>query len=119
MTERIIQELDGDAAKAGAELLIAYAPSRAVVYPEDWDATLRKYGMSRDDWDVDRAAAELAEICERNRIPFLDLTSDLRLAAAGLPREEKALYFERDIHWTPEGNAQVAQALARFLEGRL
>ena len=118
VTERIIQELDDDVAKAGAELLIAYVPSRAAVYSEDWKATRRRYGKSSDEWNVNRVAGELADICGRNGVPFLDLTSALQVAAADLDRKEKRVYFEKDGHWTPEGNAHVAQALARFLNGR-
>ena len=118
VTERIIQELDDDVAKAGAELLIAYVPSRAAVYSEDWKALRRRYGKSSDEWNVNRVAGELADICERNGVPFLDLTSALQVAAADLDRKEKRVYFEKDAHWTPEGNAHVAQALARFLNGR-
>jgi lysophospholipase L1-like esterase len=119
VTERIIQVLDDDVAKAGAELLIAYTPSSAAVYSEDWNATRRKYGMSSDEWNVHRVADELADICRRNGVPFLDLTSALQVAAVDLGRKGKRVYFEDNGHWTPEGNAHVAQALARFLKEHL
>ena len=58
-------------------------------------------------------------MCGRVGVPFLDLTPGLQAASAELGREGKTLYFARDGHWTAEGNAHVAEALARFVnEGR-
>lgn len=118
ITERIIRQLDFEVVDDGATLRIAYAPSRAAVYAEDWSATRRKYGLSAEAWDVHRVASKLSDICERSGIPFLDLTPMLQ-AAAELGRDGERVYFKRDGHWTPEGNARVAQALARFLEEHL
>ncbi len=119
MTERIIQQLHYEVTKGGAEFRLAYVPSRAAVYAEDWSATRRRYGLSREAWNIHRVASELSDICDRNKIPFLDLTSTLQAAAAELGREGKRVYFANDGHWTPEGNARVAQALAQFLGGRI
>lgn len=119
LTERVIGALDDEVREAGAKLLVAYVPSRAAVYPDDWRATRWKYGLSSEEWNVHRVADQIGEICERGDIPFMDLTSALQIAAVDEAKEGRRVYFRKDSHWTPEGNAHAAQALIRFLDDHL
>lgn len=94
---------------SGARLQIVYFPLSYVIHQED-EARWRHVGV----YDV---AAEKAfdaafvRYLNKESIPAVDITEDLRAAAT----HGKRLYYWLDIHWTPEGNAAAARAVANTL----
>lgn len=49
-------------------------------------------------------------------VPVLDLRDSLRAAQA---TSDRSLYYDRDIHWTARGHAEVARLLAPMIRTRL
>lgn len=94
---------------SGAELKIVYFPLSYGVHPQD-ESRWRHLGLKN-------AAAQKAydtafiDYLNRRDIPGVDISNDLRTVA----RSGKRLYYWLDIHWTPEGNTAVAQAVAGAL----
>lgn len=94
---------------AGAEPLVVFLPLAYRVHPEDLPRW-RHLGVSDADAGVRRDRALLALLRE-DGIPIVDVTEDLRTAAA----HGRRLYYRVDIHWTPEGHEVAAAAVARHL----
>lgn len=67
----------------------------------------------RESWleETPRTAVALREWTLTANVPYLDLTDRFRDA-------EKSLYFIEDVHFTPEGNRECAQAICDFLQSR-
>jgi hypothetical protein len=95
--------------ESGARLQIVYFPLSYVVYPED-EARWRHLGVRNV---AAQKAFDTAFVNYLNdqQIPTVDITEDLLHAAT----HGKRLYYWLDIHWTPEGNAVAARAVAGSL----
>jgi hypothetical protein len=94
---------------SGARLQIVYFPLSYVIYPQDqsrWSHLGVQNIKEQEAFDI----AFVDYLNERN-IPAVDITEDLRKAATRTTR----LYYWLDIHWTPEGNAAAARAVAQML----
>lgn len=95
--------------EAGAEPLVVFLPLAYRVHPEDaprW----RHRGVTDPEAGAAHDRAFTEHLAARG-IPIVDLTDALRAAAAAGER----LYYRVDIHWTPEGHAVAAHAVAERL----
>jgi hypothetical protein len=115
VTEALLRELRRGTQEIGSEFVVLYVPTAAEIHPEIWDATRRRYGLSDAEWDVSRLERELADICRRNDIRFVDPVPDFRAEAARPWLERTPLYFETDPHWTPAGHALAGKVLAAYV----
>lgn len=100
------EELRGVAAEAGAELQIVYLPLSYVVHREDLPRW-RHLGVT----DVDGEMVFDAAYCDHlvsTGLRCFDTTPSL-IDAAG---DGVRLYYWLDVHWTPNGNAVAARAVA-------
>lgn len=59
----------------------------------------------------DRLLQEVANFAKINHIDFIDLGK-----AFGMSKNQRILFFQRDIHLTKEGNAEVAKAITQELK---
>jgi hypothetical protein len=94
---------------SGSELLVVYFPLSYAIHRED-ESRWRHLGVR----DVEAQIAfdeAFVRYLQELGIDCLDVSPDLRRAAA----EGRRLYYWLDIHWTAEGNAVVADAVARHL----
>jgi lysophospholipase L1-like esterase len=60
---------------------------------------------------TDRLHQEIAVFAKQNKIQFIDLGK-----AFGSSKNQRILFFPRDIHLTKEGNAEMASAIAQDLK---
>ena len=96
----------------GIELLVVPVPGKASVYP---DKLTRRFASHPDDF---RSPTEdLLEELDRQGVPIVQLFDAFRQArrndsASGTDR---AYYLACDTHWTPEGAAVAARAVAEGL----
>jgi hypothetical protein len=116
VTEALLRELKRVTRDGGSELVVLYVPTAAEIHPEIWAATQRRYGLLEADWDITRLERELAEVCRRNGIHFVDPAPEFRAEAARPWLERTPLYFETDPHWTPAGHALAGRILAAYVE---
>lgn len=107
---RFYQRLADTVHNSGARLKIVYFPLSYGVHPQD-ESRWRHLGLTNVQAQKAYDTA-FVRYLNQHGIPSVDITDDLR-AAAG---QGKRLYYWLDIHWTPEGNAAAAQAVARALE---
>lgn len=90
-----------------ARLIVVIAPSKERVY---WQR-LQALPVWPKDFDPGRADAVIKDFCRQRGIAVLDLFDVLRDAAS----RRTDLYFRYDDHWTPAGNAVVADRISEYL----
>jgi len=95
---------------SGARLQIVYLPLSYEIYPQD-QSRWRHLGVHDIEAQQTFNRAFVRYLNER-QIPTVDITQKLQLAAA---HEKKRLYYWLDIHWTVEGNAAAADAVADYM----
>jgi hypothetical protein len=61
--------------------------------------------------ESDRLHQEMAVFAKQNHIQFIDLGK-----AFGNSKNQRVLFFPRDIHLTKEGNAELASAITQDLK---
>ncbi|HEU0108420.1 MAG TPA: SGNH/GDSL hydrolase family protein [Vicinamibacteria bacterium] len=110
-TEHLLSLLQGEVAAHGAQLVVAYVPSKMETSRADWDRTRRRYRIDESLWDRGLVARRLEAAGHRLGIPVLDLTD-------ALWAEQGRAYFAQGGHWNARGHAVAAQEIARFLEER-
>jgi lysophospholipase L1-like esterase len=95
----------------GIQTAIVVAPAAYQVYDADWTTLLEANDLRRDQWSPTLPNEVLAEHADQIGAPMLDLLPELRASAEGGPR----LYYPYNKHWTADGHAVAAQAIADFL----
>ena len=116
VTEALLRRLERGTREIGSDLVILYVPTAAEIHPEIWAATRERYGLSESEWDITRLARELAELCRRNGIHFVDPSDAFRAEIAKPLLQRRPLYFETDPHWTPAGHELAGHVLAGYVE---
>ncbi len=113
-TVALIESLQIQAGRLGAELIIAGICTKEQVVPGYLGRRLEAWGRSEADFDpiapnrwIEAAAAKL-------RIPYLDLTKDFRERSLG-----NSLYYENDLHWNSDGHRLAGELLGEFLDDQL
>jgi len=113
-TAAIIEALGREVRAHGAQLVLAYVPSRMEVSERDWDLTRLQYGMDDEHWDRGKVLSRLVQIGQGAGLRVLDLTRALR-------REEgfrRGPYYVYDGHWNALGHRAVARELEAYLRGQ-
>lgn len=103
LTQDALLAAKAQAEQHGARFLIMLVPVNFQVY-EDQIASDHLIEAAHS-WDT--ALDEMAAFLDRSGIEYVDLRSDLRHAAA----QGVSLYPAYDVHWTPQGNRIVADAI--------
>jgi lysophospholipase L1-like esterase len=111
-TEHLLALLDREVAAHGAQLVVAYVPSKMEVSRADWELTRRRYRIDETRWDRGLVANRLEKAGQRLGIPVLDLTD-------ALWAEQGRAYFPQGGHWNARGHAVAAEEIARFLRERM
>jgi hypothetical protein len=91
-------------------------PDRRAIHDIDWQNMLDQYGGTLPDLqaaDPTAPATRLENFLAENKIPVLNLTSALRNWVDAHP--DGRLYYPGDGHFTPDGHAVTADALAAWL----
>ncbi|RME26088.1 MAG: hypothetical protein D6798_07350 [Deltaproteobacteria bacterium] len=112
-TRRALQQLRDRVQRAGDRLMVAVAPPAFVVDRERVAPTFEVVGLDPATADLDAPGAAVLSTLSALHIPACDLTPALRAGA----RTDR-MYLTYDGHWTPQGHAVVAEALATCMERR-
>lgn len=104
----VIAESRDKAAEADVHFLLVFAPVKFRVYHD-----LCRFAPTTDParWIVNDLPQRIAAWAQEHNLPFLDLTSALRAAAA----DGRLVYFLDDGHWNGEGHAVAAEQIAQWL----
>jgi hypothetical protein len=114
--ERTLLALSEATRDRGVGFLAVLFPQRYAVQPEDWEATVRAYGLSAASFDLEAPGHRLTAFCASNAIPCLDLSGPLREEHA---RTGRSLYLPGgDMHWNSFGHRAAAAALLPAVRSR-
>ncbi|MCY3736139.1 MAG: SGNH/GDSL hydrolase family protein [Gemmatimonadaceae bacterium] len=108
LTGEILRAFRESASRAGAELILVYAPAIVQVEQENWRMKRDLFGLIGE-FDLDKPNRRLAVEAARDGVPLLDLTPSFRKHTG-----HRRLYYE-ESHWTPEGHALAARLVADYL----
>ncbi len=93
-------------------VLFVIAPTLYQVDDQSWASLLGHYGEDELKYDRTLPNTKLLEFATQHGIKMLDLLPELRRSS----QTGTSLYHRREQHWTPAGNAVVADFLVRFLQ---
>lgn len=116
LTEHLIDHIHEDARLTGSQFLVVYVPSSASIYPQLWQETKFKYGISDEEWDIHQNGKRLSEICRKLGISFVDPTVFLRQKAGESQASNKMLYYKHDGHWTSQGHRVIGEFLEQEVD---
>jgi lysophospholipase L1-like esterase len=113
-TEGLLRRLDRRVRAAGARFSVAVGPACF-----EYDPGARSYEVHHPAararaWEFDYPYRRLAPLLSAEHIPWMSLRPALEAHAAATGRSG---CYRWDGHWTPEGHAVVARALAPFVTG--
>jgi lysophospholipase L1-like esterase len=108
-TEHLLGLLQREVAAHGAQLVVAYVPSKMETSRADWELTRRRYRVDESLWDRGLVARRLETAGQRLGVPILDLTD-------ALWAEQGRAYFAQGGHWNARGHAVAAREIAQFLQ---
>lgn len=112
LTGMLFAKMKASAAEMDATLFATLLTSAEQVYPERWDENLQNYeAMQARNWSLQQPNALAADLLAEAEIPTLDLLPIFLESAASGP----LLHLRDDGHWTTDGHALAADALAEFL----
>jgi hypothetical protein len=110
VSEQLIARTRDAARSMGAEYILVVAPSNYQVSDEAWRWLVPNSQDRARRYDQEAPNRRLSEIARRTGVRWFDLLPTARAAAA-----QAALYYPEDGHWTVEGHAVGAVALAGYL----
>lgn len=112
-TEALLALTDSLVTASGGELMIGYIPTRAEVR-EGEDRGLGQLA-AENGWDLAAVETRLAASCQELGLSCFSLTGALANARA---EQGQPMYYELDTHWSPAGQAVVAESVRREIETR-
>lgn len=107
---RLYDQLKHVVQQSGSDLSLVYFPLSYSVHPED-ETRWRHLGV-RNIRGQQNFDAAFERYLNQHQIPVVNITRDLQVAA----KKGLRLYYWLDIHWTAEGNAAAARAVADGLK---
>lgn len=107
LTEQAFLQAKALADKHDAYLVVLYIPPREHVY---WPY-LEPLAIDLDVEQLDTVEAQLAELCDRYGISYLNLLPEFRARAL----DGEMLYFPQDGHWNARGHALAGQLIYDYL----
>jgi hypothetical protein len=110
MTEELLSQFREATASRRTPLFLALIPAEFQVYPERFEATVRKQGLDPSSLDLDLPQRRWGEILSRLSLPFVDLLPEFRSQHGG-----PYLYMSLDGHLSIEGNRLAGEAIGRSL----
>jgi hypothetical protein len=111
---RCISEMNELLKSRGTELVVAIYPDVFQVDEKVLQTVLERFGLSREDYDLDPGRRLLRPFLDGKGIPYIDLTD--RFRAEG---KKQDLYLFRGTHWNSAGNRLAADILYEELATRV
>lgn len=93
----------------GIRFAVALFPQRFEVQPQDWEATVRAYGLDPGCFDLKAPERRIEAFCREAGIPCLDPAEKM---AQRFSDTNRSLYLPRgDMHWNARGHRAFADAV--------
>jgi len=116
LTEALLVRLRDRVEEVGGMLIVFHIRARESIHRFYWDVAKSYYGLSDAEWDVENAAKELAVICGRQSIRFVNPADTFEEKAAELAESDVRLYNVHEAHWNENGHELVGQILSEYIQ---
>jgi hypothetical protein len=107
---RSITEMNDLLKARNIKFMVAIYPDSMQVSPAQFDALVTKYGLKREDYDLNRAQDRLQAFLTSKQIPFVDFMERFKAE-----EQKRDLYLFNDPHWNKAGNELAAEILFQYL----
>ena len=106
LNDKIYCEISNSLKQKNISLVVVNIPARVHIFPEDFNAILKKLNLNEEDYDVNKILEMLKELSKKCDFHFIDLQENFR------DYEDKyKLYYKYDVHLTPIGNEYAAEII--------
>ena len=102
-----LKKISAFTSEKGSKLLVAYIPENRQADIDLWGKDMSQFSAGKVTYDRLHPNAQLAEICRKEAIPFLDMTSEFKTKVEG----GGELYFTLDPHFNNTGHDLAAQLI--------
>jgi len=112
ISEALLAQVRDRSAQLGAPLIIAGGPEWRTLDEDDWRREVASARLDSGRLQISAPTDQLGQIASRLGVPYIDLLPPFQAATAagGGP-----YFFDFDKHWTPDGHAVAARAIADAL----
>jgi len=110
-TRDVLRWIHAECARRGASLVLVAAPQVFQIYPANWLANCRAYGLRAEEFDLSRPSRWMQETCREIGIALVDPIPAMR-AEASRPGAPRLYLFGGDMHWNARGAALVARIVS-------
>lgn len=110
----VLETMKGSVASAGAKLYVLFIPQYVQTSQSIFERSVRKYGHDPAKYDVEKPNRELAKLCRKLGIAYLDLLPVMKEETL----RGNALYYHRDGHWNVEGHRIAAREIHKDMKKR-
>ena len=105
-----ISEMNDLLKSRNIKFMVAIYPDEMQVSPNQFDTLVAKFGLNREDYDLNLAQNLLKSFLDSKQIPYLDLLERFRTE-----EQKQDLYLFRNTHWNKSGNELAAEMLFQYL----
>ncbi len=98
----------------GAKLYVVFIPQYVQTSQSIFERSVRKYGHDPSIYDMEKPNRELAKLCRKLEIDYLDLLPVMKKETSVV----NGLYYPRDGHWNAEGHRIAAREIYRDMKKR-
>ena len=110
----VLETMKGYVASAGARLYVLFIPQYVQTSQSIYERSVRKYGHDPAKYDIEKPNRELAKLCRKIGIDYLDLLPVMKEETS----MGNVLYYPRDGHWNVEGHRIAAREIYKDMKVR-
>ena len=110
----VLETMKSSVTDAGAKLYVIFIPQYVQTSQPIFESSVRKYGHDPAKYNMEKPNRELAKLCRKLGIDYLDLLPVMKEESSMGNR----LYYPRDGHWNAEGHRIAAREIIEDLKKR-
>ena len=108
----VLETMKSYVADAGAKLYVVFIPQYVQTSQSIFERSVRKYGHDPTKYDKEKPNRELAKLCGKLGIDYLDLLPVLKEETS----MGNGLYYPRDGHWNVEGHRIAGREIIKDMK---
>ena len=110
----VLETMKSYVADAGAKLYVVFIPQYVQTSQSIFERSVRKYGHDPTKYDKEKPNRELAKLCGKLGIDYLDLLPVLKEETS----MGNGLYYPRDGHWNVEAHRIAGREIIKDMKKR-
>jgi hypothetical protein len=110
----VLETMKGSVADTGVKLYVLFIPQYVQTSQPIFERSVRKYGHDPAKYDSEKPNRELAKLCRKLGIDYLDLLPVMKEETS----MGNGLYYPRDGHWNVKGHRIAAREIYKDMKRR-